>query len=57
MKIRVIGELLFFSAMSRDDTGEGEGSNVWLDCIDVWVATLVKCLSEWEARGGRRKKL
>lgn len=38
-----VEKFLRFSARSRGDTGEIEGSIVWLARIDAWVTIVVRC--------------
>lgn len=50
-------ELLGLSVRTRDGAGWVERSIVWLVRVVAWVATVVRCLTEREAREGQRQKL
>lgn len=56
MGIRVVEQLLAFSAESRDNAKEVEQSNFWLGWVYAWVSTVVKCLTKRETQSGQRQK-
>lgn len=48
--IWVVGKCIEFNANSHDDAREVEGCTAWLGHVDAWIATVVRCLTEWKVR-------